>query len=138
MLKLLLSPYADRAYALLRIVSGAIFLMAGTPKVFNVLAGQAPQPTGSQLWFGGLIEIVTGLALLVGFLKRWAAFLASGTMAVAYFQFHHQWSGKGFLPTVNGGAPAVVLCFVFLAIACKDAGPWSIDACRERMKAKDA
>jgi putative oxidoreductase len=125
-----LHPFADRAYALLRIVSGVLFAFHGVQKVFGVLTDRQP-PVGSQLWIGGVIELVTGLAIAVGFRTTWAAFLASGTMAVAYVQFH--WKGAldaGFFPAVNRGETALLYAFLFLHVACRGAGPWSVDGRR--------
>lgn len=134
MIKALLSPHADRAYALLRIVSGLLFAFHGMQKVFGILGDG--QPVGSQFWIGGVIELVAGIAVAFGAWTRWAAFISSGMMAVAYFQFHwlFRFDSK-FFPAVNGGELAVVYCFLFLFIASKGAGPWSIDA---RRAAKEA
>jgi hypothetical protein len=77
----------DAAYAFLRIVAGANFAIHGLQNVIGMVGG-TPSPAFSQIWFGGLIELVCGIAIAVGLRTRWAAFLASGTMAVAYFQFH--------------------------------------------------
>ncbi len=130
MIGTLLSSQADRAYALLRIVSGIAFGFHGVQKMFNVLTEHAT-PFGTQIWFGGLIELVCGALIAVGFLAPWAAFLASGTMAVAYVQFHWKMQfGAAFFPAVNKGEPALIYCFLFLFMACKGAGPWSIDALR--------
>ena len=122
----------DRTYALLRIVSGALFAFHGVQKVLGVLTEQQP-PVGSQLWIGGLIELLAGVAIALGVLTRPAAFLASGTMAVAYFQYHWKFQfGKEFLPAMNGGELAVLYCFVFLFIVFRGAGPWSVDGLRAR------
>ena len=123
-----LAKYSDQAYALLRIMSGAMFTFHGMQKIFGVLS-EYPQPAmGSQMWVGGMIELVGGLLILIGFQTRLAAFLASGTMAVAYFQFHWKFQmGKAFFPGINQGEMAVLYCFVFLYIACRGAGVWSLD-----------
>jgi putative oxidoreductase len=95
--------------------------------VLGILAESQPEVM-SQLWIGGVIELGTGLMIATGFVTRWAAFLASGTMAVAYFQFH--WKAQfdsNFFPAINRGESAVVYCFLFLFIACKGAGVWSVD-----------
>ena len=128
----LLSPFAERAFALLRIVSGALFALHGAQK-FGVLSQRATA-VGSQLWVGGLIELVTGLCVTLGLWTRCAALLASGTMAVAYTQFHWKLQlGTAFLPTQNGGELALVYCLVFLYVACHGAGPWSLDGRRRRL-----
>jgi putative oxidoreductase len=124
------TPLAEWVYALLRVVAGAMFVFHGVQKVFGVLTESQP-PVGSQLWVGGLIELLCGAAIALGLFTRPAAFLASGTMAVAYFQFHWKFQfGADFFPTINGGELAVLYCFLFLYMACRSAGPWSLDARR--------
>lgn len=119
-----LSPYADRIYALLRIVAGFMFMCHGLQKLFGVLGGQQ-QPLASLAGVAGIIETVTGLLILVGVLTSWAAFLASGQMAVAYFMVHQP---QGALPIQNQGELAALYCFLFLYIAARGSGPWSVDA----------
>jgi putative oxidoreductase len=119
--------FSDYAYALLRIVTGLLFSFHGVQKIFGVLTEHQP-PVGSQLWIGGLIELVGGLMVAAGFKTRWAAFLSSGTMAVAYFQFHWKFQGgANFLPGVNKGEMAVLYCFIFLLIACRGGVKWDLD-----------
>lgn len=131
MLAKILTPFTERAYALLRIVSGFLFGFHGVQKIFGILS-QHPKPAlGTQMWFGGLIELVGGVLIMIGFFTRCAAFIASGTMAVAYFQFHNKFEGSNFLPGLNGGELAALYAFVFLYIACRGAGPWSVDSCRK-------
>ncbi|MBI3855871.1 MAG: DoxX family protein [Planctomycetes bacterium] len=135
MLKAVLSPFTEKSYALLRIVSGALLAFAGLQKLFGVMMPYPRPAIGSQIWIGALIELVGGAAITLGLFTRCAAFVCSGTMAVAYWQFHvfqSQVQGAGrFIPNVNQGIPAAVLCFVYLYIACKGAGVWSVDAKRE-------
>jgi putative oxidoreductase len=122
-----LEKYADYAYALLRIMTGFMFLFHGAQKILGVLSEFRP-PVGSQLWFGGIIELVCGLAVMLGFKTRAAAFLCSGTMAVAYFQFHWKLQmGPNFFPAINKGELAALYCFVFLFIACRGGVKWSLD-----------
>ena len=120
--------FADHAYALLRIMTGFMFAFHGAQIILRVFAeGFPPAPVGSQLWFGGLIELIGGLLVMVGFQTRWAAFLCSGTMAVAYFQFHWKFAfDSGFFPAINQGELAVVYCFVFLLLACSGSGRWAV------------
>ena len=125
-----LAAHTEHAYALLRVVSGALFTFHGVQKVFGVLTDQQPS-LGSQIWVGGVIELVCGALIALGLFTRWAAFLVSGTMAVAYFQFHWKFQfGSAFFPAVNGGELAVLYCFVFLFMACKGSGIWSLDGRR--------
>ncbi|MGE0869134.1 MAG: DoxX family protein [Kofleriaceae bacterium] len=115
------------AWAALRVIAGVMFAFHGAQKMFG-LFGKAAVTFGSQKWFGGIIELVCGLLIAVGLFTRSAAFLASGTMAVAYFQFHWKLqAGDRFWPIVNGGELAVVYCFLFLFIAARGAGRYSLD-----------
>lgn len=126
----LLDRYEPYGYALLRIVAGVMFAFHGTGKLFGFLGEQ--RDVGSQLWIGGVIELVGGALIALGLFTRWAALIASGTMAVAYFQFHWKldFSTYRFLPAVNQGELAVLYCFVFLLVAMRGAGIWSIDRAR--------
>jgi putative oxidoreductase len=118
---------ADRAYALLRIVSGFLFAFHGLQKVFGVLTDQPTQEVGSQLWIGGVLELVCGAAICLGIGASLAAFVASGMMAVAYIQFHWKFQfDSAFFPAVNNGEAAVLYCFLFLYVAAKGSGPWSL------------
>lgn len=122
-----LEKYADHAYTLLRIMAGSMFSFHGVQKILGVLSGFQP-PVGSQLWFGGIIELLGGLAVMLGFKTRAAAFLCSGEMAVAYFQFHWKFQiGPQFFPTINKGELAALYSFVFLYIACRGGVKWSLD-----------
>src|SRR4029079_6822687 len=125
-MKNILVPFADRAYALLRMVAGAMLACHGLQKLFGVLGGQKP-PTGSQLWIGGVLELSCGTAIALGLFTSVAAFLASGMMAVAYIQFHWKFQfDSAFFPIVNHGELALLYCFVFLYIACRGTGRWGI------------
>ena len=124
-----LKQYADHTYALLRIVSGFMFAFHGVQILFGALSPMpTPPPIGSQTWFGGVIELVGGLAVMLGFQTRLAAFLCSGTMAVAYFQFHWKFQlGAQIFPAVNQGEPAALYSFIFLFIACQGGVQWCLD-----------
>ena len=127
MLERLLKPKSEAAFALLRIVAGLMFAFHGIQKVFGVLSEFQP-PVGSQLWIGGVIELVAGLAIAGGLFTTWAAFLASGTMAVAYTQFHWKLAfGAEFFPAVNKGELALLYSVLFLYVACRGGGPLSLD-----------
>jgi len=127
-----LQPKADVFYALLRIVSGLMFTFHGFQKVLGVLSNFKPA-VGTQLWFGGIIELICGLAIAFGFFTSWAAFIASGEMAVAYVQFHWKLDfGSKFFPTINQGELALLYAVVFLYIASRGGGRWSMDYSRGR------
>ena len=119
-----LSRYQDFAYALLRIVTGFLFLCHGAQKLFGFPASARE---GSPLWItygAGPIELIGGTLVLIGLLTRPAAFICSGTMAVAYFYAH---APRDPFPLNNGGELAALYCFVFLYIACRGPGIWSAD-----------
>src|SRR5215217_6595151 len=121
-----LSAYAPQALAVLRIVAGLLFILHGTQKVlgFPAMEGGTP-PLMTMFGAAGLIEIVTGILVLVGFFTRPAAFSASGTMAVAYWMVHVGMGGM--IPTSNGGDAAILFCFVFLYLVFSGPGAWSVN-----------
>jgi len=123
-----LGKYSNQLYAIMRIVVGASFAVHGAQKLFGVLGG-SKVPLLSQWGVAGVIELVGGILVAIGLLAGWAAFVASGEMAVAFFMAHFP---KGFLPINNGGELAVLYCFVFLYIAAKGAGIWSVDGALRR------
>jgi putative oxidoreductase len=122
-----LAPRADLAYTALRVVAGLMFSFHGMQKILGVFSEFHPA-VGSQLWFGGILELVCGLAIAAGAYTPWFAFVASGEMAVAYVQFHWKLAGGAqFFPAINKGELAVLYSFVFLYIACRGSGQWSVD-----------
>ncbi len=121
---------------LLRVVAGLLFLQAGGMKTFDWFGGIPAEHGGhpafmSQIWIGGVLEFYGGAAILLGLFTRPVAFILSGEMAVAYFQFHQP---QGFWPIQNHGEPAVLLCFIFLFLAAHGAGEWSVDAMLRRRR----
>ncbi len=117
------------SYFLLRVVSGFLLFQSGAMKWFGLFGGMPkgspPFELASQMGVGAVIEVIGGLCILLGLFTRPAAFLCSGMMAVAYWQFH---APNGTWPAQNFGMPAVLLCFIFLYIAAEGGGPWSLDA----------
>jgi putative oxidoreductase len=118
----LLGKYSAYFYALLRIVAGLLFAQHGVQKLFGLLGG-TQQPLMSQMGVAGIIETFGGLAIALGLFTSPVAFVASGQMAVAYFQSHLP---RGFWPVQNGGELAVLNCFLFLYIASRGSGKWSL------------
>lgn len=129
-----LEPFSDSAYALLRIVAGSMFSLHGMQKILGVLTTFQPDPF-TQLWFGGIIELVGGSLILLGLGTRLAAFICSGQMAVAYLQFHWKLQfGAEFFPVVNKGELALLYSFVFLFIATRGGVKWCLDKTSKRAK----
>jgi putative oxidoreductase len=118
----ILGRHADRIYAIFRIVVGFLFACHGADKLFGAFGGQQP-PIASLQGLAGIIEFFGGVLVMIGLFASWAAFIASGSMAVAYFMVHQP---QGMLPIENKGEPAVLYCFAFLYIAARGAGPWSL------------
>ena len=116
--------YSDHAYALMRFFVGILFACHGAQKLLGLFGG-IPVPLTPLIQVAGAIELVGGLLVAAGFLAGYAAFLSSGQMAVAYFMAH---APRGFWPVVNGGELAVLYCFVFLFIASRGSGRFSVDA----------
>jgi len=117
--------FNDHAYALMRIVAGFLFLSHGMQKLFGFPAPMPMELPAFITYGAGSIELIGGLLIMLGLFGRWAAFVCSGHMAVAYWVAH---GTKALFPLLNGGEMAALYCFVFLAIAARGSGIWSIDA----------
>jgi putative oxidoreductase len=125
----LATTWAPRLLSILRIVAALIFMAHGTQKLLGFPASASGGGPGAFTlgWFAGVIELTTGFLMLIGLFTRPAAFLASGTMAFAYWLAH---APRGLYPVLNGGDAAILYCFVFLYLAAAGPGPWSVDAAR--------
>jgi putative oxidoreductase len=121
-----LSKYAAPTYALMRIVTGFLFLCHGGQILFGYPAPGGNPPAWIH-WIGGPIELIGGALVAIGLFTGWAAFVTSGTMAVAYWYAHGL---DSFFPLVNHGELAALYCFVFLYISAAGSGIWSVDALR--------
>jgi putative oxidoreductase len=124
-----MAKYSSQCYALMRIVTGFLFLWHGTQKLFNFPSGMPAGVPAFIIYGAGPIELIGGILVLIGLFTRYAAFLASGLMAAAYWIAH---GTKALLPLQNQGELAVLYCFVFLFIATQGGGIWSVDAARKR------
>lgn len=119
--------YSEHSYALMRIVSGFLFFWHGSQKLLAFPTEPMAGAPAFIIYGAGSIELIGGALLMLGLMTRWSAFICSGTMAVAYWMAH---GTKALLPMMNGGELAALYCFVFLFIAAKGAGIWSVDALR--------
>ncbi len=131
----ILGRYSPFAYALLRIIAGLMFVCHGCAHLFGMFDPKMQAPLGSLPSVAGVIELVCGLLVAFGLFGGWAAFLASGQMAVAYFMVHAK---GGFFPIVNHGELAVLYCFIFLYIACHGSGALSLDQALGRVSTEPA
>lgn len=121
-----MSSLNSQAYALMRIVTGLLFLFHGTQKLFSVpgVPLDAPPAPPYVIYIAGPIELIGGALIVIGLFSRYAAFLCSGLMAVAYWKVHGM---QSLFPIVNNGELAALYCFVFLFIATQGSGIWSAD-----------
>jgi putative oxidoreductase len=125
-----LAASAPKMLSILRIMTGLLFLEHGAQKFLAFPPGEY---AGSGLAlsnlgaYAGIVELVAGALIAIGLLTRPAAFIASGTMAVAYFYAH---APQNFFPVNNMGDAAILYCFVFLYLVFAGPGPWSVDAAR--------
>ena len=122
-----LDAWAPQARATLRIVTALLFIEHGTQKLFGFPASEFSPAFLSLPWIAGVLEVVGGLMVLVGFFTRPAAFVLSGLMAVAYWMAH---APQSIFPVVNGGDGAILFCFVFLYLVFAGPGAWSVDGGR--------
>jgi putative oxidoreductase len=124
----MLQPMAPIFLAVLRVVTGLLFLEHGTQKILHFPVSDFHPPMFSLLWVGGILEIVGGVLIILGLFTRPTAFILSGMMAVAYFMMH---APKSFFPALNGGDAAILFCFVFLYLVFAGPGSFSLDGKRK-------
>lgn len=118
-----MKAYEHQTYALLRIVSGFLFLFHGSQKLLGFPPASFEAPP-HILYIAGPIELVGGALIMIGLFTAPIAFLASGLMAAAYWMAH--FSAESWLPIMNRGDAAILYCFVFLYISTKGDGMWSV------------
>jgi putative oxidoreductase len=119
----ILANKEPQAYALVRIVTGFLFIFHGSQKLLNFPKEFTYDLSPLMIAAGG-IELVGGILVMIGLFTRPTAFICSGTMAVAYWMAHGM---RDVFPMLNGGELAAMYCFVFLFIAAKGPGIWSLD-----------
>lgn len=122
-----LSRFEMQVYVILRVVIGFLFLWHGAQKIFAFPAAGIVIPY--VVFIAGPIEFFGGLLVMTGLWTRWAAFICSGEMAVAYWTMH---GTKMVLPLLNGGELAMIYCFLFLFISARGPGIFSIDGYLEK------
>ncbi len=131
----MLTNWMPQAMSVVRIMASLLFIEHGTQKL---LGFPAPGPRGvaellSMAGFAGILEILGGALLTVGFQTRIVAFLLSGEMAVAYFMAH---APRSFYPIINNGDSAILFCFIFLLFVFSGGGAWSIDNGKDSKQAE--
>jgi len=119
-----MKSYEGQTYALMRIVTGFLFLWHGSSKLLGFPMPAPAEAPAFVIWVGGIIELAGGILVMIGLQTRLAAFLCSGLMAAAYWMAHGM---NAPLPIQNQGELAAIYCFVFLFISARGAGMWSVD-----------
>ena len=123
-----MKSFSAQTYALMRILTGLLFLFHGTQKLFAFPSAPSFEVTPFIVYGAGSIECLGGILIVMGLFTRWVAFVCSGLMATAYWMVHGM---KAFFPIDNGGELAVIYCFVFLFISAYGSGIWSVDSTLE-------
>ena len=116
-----MKAYEAQTYALMRIMTGFLFLWHGSQKILGFPTESGA--TGMVKWVAGSIELVGGALVMIGLFTAPVAFLSSGLMAAAYWMAH---GTNEFLPILNRGELAALYCFVFLYMSTKGDGIWSV------------
>lgn len=119
-----LDKYAPHILGLVRIVAGLLFLEHGLMKLVGFPAPMGHGALPPLILAAGIIELVAGVLIVLGLFSRYAAFIASGEMAFAYFIGHFPHS---FWPALNGGDDAILFCFIFLYLAASGPGAWAMN-----------
>jgi putative oxidoreductase len=118
-----LGKHSELTYTALRVVAGLDFAQHGAQKLAGMFGG-SPVRLFSEMGVAGVIELVGGLFIAFGLFASWAAFVASGEMAVAFLTVHLP---RGIWPIMDRGDLAIVFCFLFLFIGSRGSGRWSLD-----------
>jgi putative oxidoreductase len=126
-----MAGWTPRALSVLRLIMGLMIIQHGMAKLlgFPVVASLANLSPFSLIGVAGIIELIGGALLIIGFQTRLVAFIISGEMAFAYFMAH---APKSFYPLINGGTLAIMFCFTCLFLSTAGPGPWSVDAAMKR------
>ncbi|MER7764367.1 DoxX family protein [Streptomyces sp. NPDC097619] len=124
-----LSAAQPYALGLFRIVTGLLFACHGAASLFGVLGGAHGGGTVAfgawPYWYAAVIQLVCGALVLLGAGTRSAAFLASGSMAYAYFVSHQ---GDALWPLQNGGESSAMFCWAFLLLVFTGPGAFAADS----------
>jgi len=119
-----LSRYSSQILGITRIIVGLLFLEHGLMKLVGFPAAMGTGSLPPLMLAAGIIEVVGGGLVALGLFSRYAAFVCSGQMAVAYFIAHFP---RGIYPALNGGDGAILFCFIFLYLAAAGPGSFAVN-----------
>jgi putative oxidoreductase len=118
-------------YPMIRFVTGAMMIPHGYGKVFGGIEGTANffasaglEPALILAWYVGLVELVGGICVALGFLTRFMSAQLIGVLAVATFYIHLP---SGFLWVKGGYEYPLFWLVVMIAITIKGGYKLSID-----------
>ena len=132
-----LNRFTDPVFCIARLIIGLMFACHGGQLVLGMFGGMKGSDA-MMMQVGGWIQLVGGFMIAFGFLTRFAAFISSGEMAVAYFMIHAANApapAAQFFPILNHGELDAFYCWFFFFVIFYGAGRWSIDALMSRGKA---
>ncbi len=121
----------DLAYTLMRVAIGYIYFMHGWTKVTAGAAGVTAymakiglQPSAAFAYAAIFLETVGAVCLILGLFTRFFAAAMAIEMAIAFIFVH---GPKGFAAGQGGFEYVLLLGIVFLTIAIRGGGPYSVD-----------
>ncbi|MEA2897365.1 MAG: putative oxidoreductase [Bradyrhizobium sp.] len=123
----MLAGWEPMVLSIFRVITGLLLFQFGVAKLLKFPPVPMFEKVEVMSLFGtaAIFELIFGGLLILGLFSRVAAFILCGEMAFAYFIGHFP---RGFIPLLNGGNLAIMLCFACLYLTCAGGGPWSLDA----------
>ena len=118
----ILGRWASSIYEFVRIVAGILFAFEGASKLFG---GAGASEVGfTRFRAAGILELGCGILVVLGLFTSLAAFVAALEMGVAYLWLHL----PVVTPVLSRGKLAALYCIIFLLIATRGAGRFSLDS----------
>lgn len=120
----------------LRIVLGVVFAVHGAQKLFGVFGGDGLATTATvmasfglepgMLWAValGVVQLAGGVALLLGLLTRWTAFVLVAERLAVLFLVNIP---EGFTAAGGGAEFSLVMLGALLTLACTGAQRYALD-----------
>ncbi|HLD40093.1 MAG TPA: DoxX family protein [Candidatus Nanoarchaeia archaeon] len=119
-----LQKFHMEGYAIFRIVVGLMFVQHGAQKLLGWFGGKAVESLASLMGVAGMIELVGGLAIALGFFSRLASIGGMAVMIGALAKVHFP---QGLIPIMNKGELALLFLACFIMVAVHGNGKWSLE-----------